>query len=358
MSATMRALVYHGANDLRLEERARPEPGPSEAVLRVRACGICGTDLRILAGAHRAYPDGTERVPGHEMAGVIVARGRQADVAEGMAAFVAPNIGCGVCAPCRSGRVNLCLRPRALGITRDGAFAEEVLLPADLIAQGNVLPAPTDADPGAIALVEPLACVLRGSRACAITEGDLVLIVGAGPIGLLHLQIARLRAPRAIVVSQPSAMRRAQALRWGADRIVDPDREDLAAVVAELSDGQGADVVIVAAPAPRAQEQAIELAAVGGRINFFGGLPRDRSRITIDANIIHYKEIVVTGTTANTTEDCREALALVATGQVDTAGLITARYPLDEGVDALTAAASGQALKVVLEPMHGLWRRD
>ncbi len=346
----MKALVYHGPGDLRLEERPRPEPGPGEAVLRVRACGICGTDLRMLAGAHRAYPPGCGRVPGHEIAGTIVACGSGVAIPEGTPAFIAPNIGCGTCTQCKAGRVNLCMQPRALGITCDGAFAEDVLLPADLIAQGNVLPVPEACDPGAIALVEPLACVLRGSRACAIQAGDLVLISGAGPIGLLHLRVARLRAPRAIVVSEPNAERRAQARAWGADYVVDPSSDDLPGLITHLSGGDGADAVIVAAPAPQAQEQALTLSARGGRVNFFGGLPKDNSRVTIDTNLIHYKELIVTGTTGNATEDCREALALVTSGQIDTSALISARYSLAESDVAFTAARSGRVLKVVLEP--------
>jgi len=207
-------------------------------------------DVGSIIPTHRAYPAGTLRVPGHEIAGVLVARG--------------------------------------------SAFAEEVLLPADLIAQGNVLPAPDARDLGALALVEPLACVLRGSWACAIEAGDLVLISGAGPIGLLHLHVARLRAPRAIVVSEPNPARRAQARAWGADQVVDPLTEDLADLIAQISNGEGADVVIVVAPAAQARAHAITLAARGGRINFFGGLPKDRSSIPIDANLIHYNELIVT----------------------------------------------------------------
>jgi L-iditol 2-dehydrogenase len=328
----------------------QPEPGPGEAVLRVQACGICGTDLRILAGAHRAYPPGTRRIPGHEIAGTLVACGSGVTMPEGTPAFIAPNIGCGQCKQCKARRINLCTRPRALGISLDGGFAEYLLLPADLIAQGNILPVPEGRDPGAIALVEPLACVLRGSRACEIEAGDVVLISGAGPIGLLHLGVARLRAPRAIVVSDPNAERRARAQAWGADHVVDPFGEDLPGLIAQLSGGDGADAVIVAAPAPQAQEQAITLAAPGGRINFFGGLPKDDSRITVDANTIHYRELIVTGTTANTTEDCREALALVTTGQIDTSALIGARYTLTESPAAFAASQSRQVLKVVLQP--------
>ncbi len=353
----MRAFVYHGPGDLRLEERPTPRPAPSEALLRVDACGVCGTDLRIAAGEHRAYPPGAVRAPGHEIAGAVVAAGPDTGLAEGTRAFVAPNIGCGRCPPCRAGRVNLCAHPQALGITRDGGFAEYVLLPEPLIAQGNVLPTSLT-DPGAVALVEPLACALRGARALDIREGELVLIYGAGPIGLLFLRLARLRAAGTIVVVQRSPERRALALTHGADHAVDPATGDLRDLLHRLSDGRGADAVVVAVPSPEAQAEAVTLAAPGGRINLFGGLPKDRARVTFDANLIHYKELVVTGTTANTTADCRAALDLVEAGAVDTAALITHRYPLEQGAAALDAARSGRALKVVLEPATGGGREE
>lgn len=344
----MEALVYHGPNDLRLEERPTPEPGPGEALLRVAACGICGTDLRIASGKHRAYPPGTVRIPGHEIAGVIEAVGEGADLKEGQPAFVAPNIGCGKCKQCRMGRINLCERPEAIGIHRDGGFAERLLLPANLVSQGNVLPVPETVDLRAVALVEPLACVLRGQRACGVREGDLVVISGGGPIGLMHTLAARLARPAAVVVSDPGAWRRRRALEWGADHAVAP--EELEKAVRGLSDGGGADVVITASSSAAAQRQALEVAAPAARINFFGGLPRDASKVELDTNLIHYKELVVTGTTANTTEDCRRALELVVDGSVDTAALISARYRLQEVDGALSAAASGKELKVIVEP--------
>jgi L-iditol 2-dehydrogenase len=342
------ALVYHGPGDLRVEDRPTPRPGPGEAVLRVGACGICGTDLRIASGRHRAYPPGTVRVPGHEVAGRIEAVGDGVDLEEGQSAFVAPNVGCGTCRQCRAGRVNLCVRPEAIGIHRDGGFAERLLLPASLLSQGNVLPVPEGADLRAVALVEPLACVLRGSRACDVRAGDLVVIVGAGPVGLMHLLVARLARPGAVIVSQRSEERRRLALAWGADRAVAP--ENLPAAVMDLSDEKGADVVIVAAPSPEAQRQALEIAAPAARINFFGGLPRDGSVVELDTNLIHYKELVVTGTTANTTEDCRRALELVLDGSIDTAALVSESYPLGAADAALADAGSGETLKVVIEP--------
>jgi L-iditol 2-dehydrogenase len=344
----MNGLVYRGPGDLRVEPRRDPEPRDGEVLLRVEACGICGTDLRIAAGKHRAYQDGTARVPGHEIVGAAITGD---GVAAGARFFVAPNIGCGRCRQCREGRLNLCANAEAFGITRDGAFAEYLLVGADAVAQGNLLPIPDGADAAALSLVEPLACVLRGQRPCAIGPEDVVLIVGAGPIGLMHLAVAKVAEPRLVIVSEPSEERREQARARGADVVVDPVAEDLAAVVAEHSEGgRGADAIIIAAPVAAAQAQALELAAPGGRINFFGGLPRGASTVELDTNVIHYKELLVTGTTANTTEDCREALALVVDGRVDTAALVSARYGLDEAGAAFEAAASGQALKVVVQP--------
>jgi L-iditol 2-dehydrogenase len=344
----MQALVYHGPNDLRVEDRPSPEPGHGEAVLRVSACGICGTDLRIAAGGHSAYPTGTVRIPGHEIAGTIRTADDGIDLKEGQPAFIAPNVGCGRCAQCRAGRVNLCVRPGAVGISMDGGLADELLLPANLVAQGNVLPVPETADLRAVALAEPLACVLRGSEACDIRAGDLVVVVGAGPVGLMHLLVARLAAPSAVIVSQRSEERRRLALEYGADKAVGPD--DLAEAVMDVSGGRGADVVIVAAPAAEAQRQALEIAAPAARINFFGGLPRGKSLVELDTNLIHYKELVVTGTTANTTEDCRRALEMVLGGSIDTAALISRSYRLAEADEAFAAAGSGEVLKVVIEP--------
>jgi L-iditol 2-dehydrogenase len=327
----MEALVYHGPGDLRVERRPPPEPGPGEVVVRVQACGICGTDLRIAAGSHRAYPAGTVRVPGHEIAGVVEPGGEPV--------CVAPNIGCGTCPQCRRGRVNLCRSPAALGITRDGGFATHVVVPRD-----NVLALERPLDPAVVSVVEPLACVLHGQAACDIRAGDVVLIIGAGPIGLLHLLAARVREPAAIVVAARSAARRALAAEWGADAVAHPDE------LPGALPGGAADVVIVAAPAAAAQAAALRLAADSGRINLFAGLPKDGSEVALDTNLIHYKELVVTGTTANTTADCRAALDLVAGGAVDAGRLVTARRPLAAADAAFADARSGTALKVVLEP--------
>jgi L-iditol 2-dehydrogenase len=346
----MHALAYRGAGTLVLEERPLPVPGAGEAVVHVDACSICGTDLRIAAGSHRAYPEPNGRVPGHELAGTIAAAGGGVALHEGERVFVAPNYGCGRCRACRRGEVNLCATPRALGITDDGAFADFTLLPHDLVEQGNVMPIYGGSDPGAIALVEPLACVLRGSRACNIGEDDIVLVLGAGPIGLLHIAVARAAGAGAVLVSEPIPSRRARALDWGAASVHPADLDELRRGLADAGAQDGADAVIVAAPSAGAQGMALELAAPGGRINFFAGLPRTDSGVELDTNLVHYRELVVTGTTANTNDDCRAALDLVLEGRIDTAPLIDARFPLDSAAEAFELAGSGRALKVVIEP--------
>jgi L-iditol 2-dehydrogenase len=237
-----------------------------------------------------------------------------------------------------------------LGVTSDGGFAEFVRIPAKSVAQGNVIPVSEDVDPAVAALMEPFACVVRGQSALHIKPGELVLIMGAGPIGVMHAKLAKARGAGRVIVSEPIMERAEQALRLGADRVVNPVTEDLAAVIKEESAGRGADVIIVAAPAHPAQESAPMLAAIGGRINFFGGLPKDRPTITMESNLVHYKELLITGTTACSTADCWQAAEIVNHGLVDLSPLISQRFPLNEAVAAFAAAEDRKSLKVVLQP--------
>jgi L-iditol 2-dehydrogenase len=351
MSHTMLAAVYHGPNDIHLEERPMPEIGSDEILLKVLYAGICGTDLRILHGIHRKYTPGTVRIPGHEVVGEIVQVGSQVSGFEiGQRVFVAPNMGCGHCRQCVSGHNNRCADYAAFGITIDGAFADYMRIPAAAILQGNLIPISDHTDLAAAALIEPFACVLHGQDVLHIEPGEVVLVVGAGPIGIMHVLLAQLRGARRVIVSELNPGRAQQAQALGAERVVNPAEDDLTAIVADETGGQGVDVVIVAAPAHQAQEMALELAAIGGRINFFGGLPKDRPSITFNSNLVHYKELIVTGTTACSTDDCRRAAAIATSPRLDLSRLVGARFPLREIHKAFTVAEDGKALKVVLEP--------
>ena len=347
----MLAAVYHGPQDIRVEEVPLPQIAADEVLLKVLNANICGTDLRIYKGGHRHYPPGSVRIPGHEVAGQIAALGKSVTGSEiGQRVFVAPNMGSSHNRATVSGNNNMDPDFQAVGINLDGAFAEYMRVPALALQQGNLIPIDAEVDPAEAALIEPLACVLRGQNALNVRSGDIVVVMGAGPIGILHLKLANLRGALRVIVSEPAAGRREQALNLGADRIVDPLNEDLQAVVLQESDGRGADVIIVAAPSKAAQESAIEIAAIGGRINFFGGLPKDDAYINLNANTVHYKELLVTGTTACSTYDCLRAADIVNSGRLDLAPLITARFPVTEAVAAVAAAADGANMRVSLEP--------
>ena len=347
----MLAAVYHGPRDLRVEEVQTPAVRAGELLLRVEEASICGTDLRVYHGQHRMFPPGTVRIPGHEVVGAIAEVGAGVEgYGAGQRVFVAPNMGCGHCRQCVSGANNLCPDYQAIGLTMDGGFAQYMRVPSKAVLQGNVMPVRADIDPAVAALIEPLACVLRGQNALRIRPGDAVLVLGAGPIGVLHIKLARLSGARRVLVSEPNPLRLELARAAGADRAINPITEDLAAVVFAETDGQGADAIIVATAVHAAQETTPKLAAIGGRINFFGGLPKDRPTIALDANLVHYRELIITGTTACSTDDCRRAVEIVNSGRIDLSDLISGRFPLANVVEAFAVAEDGHSLKVVLEP--------
>lgn len=347
---SMKALVYYGPNDLRFEERPIPKITANEVLLRNLSACICGTDLRILHGQHRLYPPGTIRIPGHEVVGEIVDMGVNVTGLEvGQRLFVAPNMGCGHCPQCISGNNNLCKQYTAIGLTIDGAFAEFMIVPSTAILQGNLIPVSKTIDPALNALTEPFACVLRGQNALNVHVGDSVLVIGAGPIGILHAILARFRGAGLVMISELVEERAKQAIEMGFSPVICPPNDNLTQLVMDMTNGNGPDVVIVAAPSPQAQVEACELAAIGGRINFFGGLPKDRALITLDSNLIHYKELLVTGTTACSTNDCWQAAKILNSRQIDLSGVITDRFKLEQVDKALEAAEDRKALKVCFE---------
>lgn len=347
----MLAAVFHGANDLRVEEVPVPAIGAGELLVKVTSASICGTDLRIFHGSHRMFPPGTVRIPGHEVVGVITETGADLEgFSIGDRVFIAPNMGCGKCAQCISGNNNLCATYDAIGVTIDGGFAEYLRVPSNSVQQGNIIQVSEDVDPAVAALIEPFACVLRGQNALNIQAGEVVLVIGAGPIGVMHTKLAKARGAGRVIVSEPIVNRAEQVKRMGADRVVNPLQEDLLTAIKEESGGRGADAILVAAPVHAAQETALSMAAISGRINFFGGLPKDRPIINFDSNLVHYKELVITGTTACSTNDCRQATRIINSGLIDLTDLVSQRFPLRDAVSAFSAAEDRNSLKIVIEP--------
>ncbi len=351
----MRALVYRGPGVLRVEERDRRVLGPGEARVQVESAGLCGTDVRIFKGQHGAYAGVTDRVPGHEIVGRLIEVGPEggpgaATPPLGTRAFVAPNFGCGECAYCRRGDENLCRSTQGLGITLDGAFAEELVVPAAAVRQGNLIALGDDQDPSTATLVEPLACVVRGQHKAGLHEGDTVFVAGAGPVGLLHVALARTRGASTIICSDRSPVRREAAERAGADATFDWSTTDPVAAVLELTKGSGVDLAVAAAPSHELAAQCLRLAAAGGRVLLFAGMPKSRPTAELDINEIHYKELTVTSTTASSLLDCTEAARLLSADLGDLSWVVTDTFDLDHAEAAAACAQDRAALKVVITP--------
>jgi (R,R)-butanediol dehydrogenase / meso-butanediol dehydrogenase / diacetyl reductase len=338
----MKAAVYTGPGAV--EVTTVPDASPASAddvIVRVERCGICGSDLRALAvPPEMDYEPGV--VVGHEFVGEVVDARGNAGVYLGDRVAVLPNIPCRRCHYCRVGRANLCTGFTHLGAMRDGGAAELAAVPAAML---HTLPGSLDWETAA--LTEPLACVLNGTRRAGLHPGTATLILGAGPIGLLFLAVARLAGAGPIVVSEPHPGRRAAAARHGADLVVDPTTESLADRVAQATDGIGVDVAIDAVGSLLAD--AVAAVRKGGRALVFG--LNFRAQATLSPADIASREVAIEGVyIANGTFPL--ALELLAAHPAIFRPLITHRLPLDAFWDGIEAMREGSAMKVMLEPAN------
>ena len=343
----MRAARLHGVRDLRVEELDDPRPGPGEALIHIRACGVCPSDLRsYLAPRPAAGGAGLPRTPGHEWAGEVVALGEPLDGEVGPEIHVGDRVVadwryvCGRCYQCRRGVFNYCEHLRR-GVR--GGFAEYGIAP---LSQLRKLPDSVSYEEASFC--EPLACVINGNTALPIALGEDVVVVGAGPIGLLHLQLALHRGARAIA-SDPLPARLEQARALGAHDTVDASAGDPVERVMALTDGRGADAVIVAVGSAEAQRQALAMGAINGRVNFFAGT-YPQTELAVDPNLIHYRQLVVTGSHDFTPHHFSTALKLIQYGIVRVAPLISHRFPLAEVREAFETTAGRRGLKSMVLP--------
>lgn len=342
----MKAGVLKDVNEVSYMTVADPYLQPGDLLLKVKAATVCGTDIRILRGKKTAgirYPS----VLGHEFAGVVVNTGDHSQFSTGQAVCVCPQFACGYCEYCIRGAENLCRNLTSMGYEIDGAFAEYVRIPASGVASGNVFAMPEGLSFENAALAEPLSCVMNGQERVGVTMGDVVAVLGAGPIGILHVKLARLSGARTIVVSEPSAMRREAALHAGADIVVDPTSEDLLSRVRAMSDGLGADVAIVAIGVPSLANDAIRLVRQRGRVSLFAGFSKG-IQAELDVNAIHYNELIVTGSFGLTRLQFERSLKMIASGHLEVDSLLTHRFGLEDIVTALSTAEQGSAIKVAI----------
>ncbi len=346
----MRAAVYSGIGKIGFKERDLPEFSPNEILLRVRAAAICGTDIKILRGGYRDMKSGEERILGHEIAGEIWEVGSTVSGYEkGMRIILAPNIGCGHCRYCRIGHTELCSDFKAMGIYMDGGFAEYMRIPVEAVQQGNLITFPKGTDFVDAVLAEPLACCYNAYRSVYTKPGDAVLIVGAGPMGALHMQIQKLAGANPLMVADIAQKRLDLVSSLGADVLINSKEKDLLGTVMEITEGRGADVIITATPVPQIQQLSLQMVAKLGRINFFGGLPKGKEHVELNTNLIHYNNIVVTGTTGAALLDYEIAIGLIVDGKIDTRAIVSKKFRIEDVEKAFDYAMSGRGLKTLIE---------
>jgi len=344
----MLAARLYGPMDLRVEEVEIPQIAEDEILLRVTSAALCGTDLRMYKNGFPGVDADHPRILGHEFGGIIEKTGQRVEFFQkGMQVALAPNIGCGICDRCVNGNFHLCDDFQAFGVTMDGAFTEYVKVSANAVRQGNLTLVPEGVTSEEVAVNEPLSCAYNGFLKCDIHAGDYVLIVGAGPIGILHAKLALLAGAAKVILNDLSRERIRECMEIE-PKLIGYHGDDLEGFIREQTRGRGVDVAITACPSPEAQASVIGLMALEGRVNFFGGLPKNKEIVPIDTNAIHYKQLIVTGTTRANNVHFRKTLGFIADGIIEVKSLITARFALKDINKALECALQAKGFKNII----------
>lgn len=352
----MKALRFYAPEDVRLEDVEEPTCGPDEVKLRVKNCSTCGTDVKIFHNGHQNLTP--PRTIGHEIAGEVVEVGAEVNATYGSdwevgdRAQVIAAVPCGECHECRKGWMEVCQNQTSVGYQYDGGFAEYMIVPKQVLKVDGLNRIPENVGYDEASAAEPFACAINAQEQLGIEEGDFTVVFGAGPIGCMHIRIARgVHKVGPVVLVDINAERlKMSADAVSPDHVINSAEEDVVAKVMELTDGRGADVVITATPANVTQEQAISMAARQGRISFFGGLPKNDPFIKADSNLIHYRQLHVHGANGSSPAHNKRALEYISTGQVPVKDLITKHIPLEDVLDAFTIVKNGEAIKVTVEP--------
>ncbi|MGW1026811.1 zinc-dependent alcohol dehydrogenase [Streptomyces sp. NPDC002577] len=339
MTQQIRRVLVRSLDDITIEHVSAPVPGDDELLIRTTVVGVCGSDTHAAAG-HHPFIDLPYR-PGHEAVGVVAAAGKGAeDFAPGDRVIIEPNLYCGRCPQCRSGRYNICQELEVFGCQTPGAMTDLFTIPADRVHR--VPDGMTDIE---AALVEPLATPVHAVAKAGDLTGRTVAVLGAGPIGLLTLLAARHAGAARIAVTDLLDGKRERALRLGADTALPADAPDLVQQ-AHAALGGAVDVVFDCVSREQSMAQATDLVAKGGHIVVVGVGAAGTTPIRLD--LVQDREIRIEGTLMYTGEDYRTAMSLIASGAVDTAEIVTATYPLEDAAKAFAASVDPEQVKVLV----------
>ena len=346
----MKAAVYLGKEQLPVLDVAEPTLEDGEVLLEIDACSVCGTDLRTYRhGDKKIIPP---RILGHEFCGrVIESRAPNANVVVGDRVVMYIVLVHGLDRYVEMGRENLTPHRTTMSYHHDGAFAPRMKVPALAVQKGNLFPVTSGISSEVMSLAEPLGCCLNAHSRLGIGLKDTVAVIGAGPIGIMHAALARLQGAQKVFVLDTNPARLEMAGRFDLDGaiLVRPDGSHREEIRAQTG-GHGPDVVVVAVSSAAAQNDALELAARAGRVNFFAGLPKSNPIAPLDVNHIHYKELVISGSYSEKKSDFQAAFALLHSGRFPAERIITHRLPLSRIEEAFPLMESGEALKVCILP--------
>jgi L-iditol 2-dehydrogenase len=336
----MQAVRLLGPNSLELQDVATPQPGPGDILIKVEACGICGSDRHMYAGE---YPTNPPVTLGHEFAGTVIATGSGVEhIRIGQRVTGDPNIACGTCPQCRAGRVNLCVNLSAIGVQRDGGFAEFLVMPEQ---QAHVLP--DNMDPVHGAFCEPLACCLHGLDVARIRPGDNVAIFGGGVIGLLMVQLARLAGATKVILSTRQQPRRDLALQLGATHAIDPEASDAVSQIQSIVPG-GVDVALECAGVPQTFTQSIAAVRRGGAVVVFGVMPQGQEVSVMPFDLL-VNEVRLEGAYLNPLTHARAA-TMVASKTLQLDPLVSRIVPLSDVPAIIANAPAHGEIKIVARP--------
>jgi L-iditol 2-dehydrogenase len=352
----MRAALWQGPEKMRVGEVQDPKCPVDGVLLRVTACGICGTDVRaFFNGDRRISPPW---VLGHEISGEVIEIGPRAADEMAQAGMEVEDhvhcistLWCGRCRMCRSGNEHLCVRHELMGFDYQGAYAELVAIPG--IALKNLFVVPDSLTDEEATFADPLSDAICGHKDIAVGLDDTVTVIGAGPVGTAHAAISRLEGAGQVLLLEAAAERLELAREiLGDERVsyVDVSQTDGTAAVTNWTGGIGSDVVIVACSSSKAQEQAMEMVAPRGRVLFFGGLPKGTTHINFPSNVLHYQEVQVHGSYASRHRDQVHALDMLAAGIGGLRRVISDVVDLDGAADAFARIRAGRVLKIVVRP--------
>jgi L-iditol 2-dehydrogenase len=344
----LKAAIFRDIEHIQVQEIENPKCDPDGTIVNVKACGLCGGDIR---NYHVGLKGGVKnQIMGHEIAGIV------AEVGPAMTRFkvgdhvaIAPDVSCGHCFYCQRGLVNLCVNHRMIGTHWPGGFAQFIHLPKDVLDHGMVHRMPDGLTFAEATLAEPASSVIAAQINANVGLGDTVLIIGDGPIGCFHIEVARARGASKVIMVGLTRLHIVTAFE--PDYLINSATQDPVAEVLKITDGLGADVAIIANPVAKTQEQGVEAVRKRGKVVLFGGVPKTNPMTTLNSNIIHYNELTVLGAFSYPAYINEMALRVIRDGYITASKYITKIVALEHLVDeGIKAAEAGEALKVVIDP--------